>query len=508
MLTESESAVFWQIHFSHSKWEYNYEVILLKIRRRVSIRLYLYSLFIFAIIFAAMSTLIISYRTSISQLNNYYDITAKQNAKNVSDVIDGDYVRNLRTVVESEEYQAIRTEAEEVNDESIIQSYLEEQGLWEEFSKIRTHLTDYLGNITTIKYLYVIAYGGIDADQDMYLIDDETNALFEIGYYEQREAEFEGKDLQNLEHSVLNHSTTWGWLYSNYAPVYDSNGNCVALVGCDIELTQVLAERRKLLLLMIGWIVLLTAGFIIASLFIINRLMVKPLKRISDKVKDFVPHEGITRDDENILLTDGFKTIEMTDMAESIRTLELAIVDYVTNLSIKDRQISQLNKLSTKDSLTGVGNVHAYKAAMGELGVDIKSSAFSMLMADINNLKVINDTFGHKEGDKYIQNCCKILCDTFKHSSVFRIGGDEFVVLVQNEDFIERHTLYAKLKLTFDSNFYNEDIPLNKRYSMSIGMGDKRDDDVTLDRMFRDADRMMYDNKRRLKDIDVQSLSS
>jgi diguanylate cyclase (GGDEF)-like protein len=141
------------------------------------------------------------------------------------------------------------------------------------------------------------------------------------------------------------------------------------------------------------------------------------------------------------------------------------------------------------------------------LGQDFVHSEFALLMADINNLKVINDTYGHKEGDKYIQNCCKILCNTFKHSAVFRIGGDEFVVLVQNSDYEDRNALYAKLKLTFDSNYYNTDAPLNKRYSMAIGIGNKRDNDITMDRMFKDADRMMYDNKKKLKSGNTDTLA-
>jgi len=55
---------------------------------------------------------------------------------------------------------------------------------------------------------------------------------------------------------------------------------------------------------------------------------------------------------------------------------------------------------------------------------------FGVIGCDVNGLKKINDTLGHKAGDEYICAACKMLCEYFKHSPVFRIGGDEFVVIL------------------------------------------------------------------------------
>jgi GGDEF domain-containing protein len=54
-------------------------------------------------------------------------------------------------------------------------------------------------------------------------------------------------------------------------------------------------------------------------------------------------------------------------------------------------------------------------------------------MFDLNDLKHINDRYGHERGDEYIVNCCRLICQVFKHSPVFRIGGDEFVALLRGE---------------------------------------------------------------------------
>ena len=60
-----------------------------------------------------------------------------------------------------------------------------------------------------------------------------------------------------------------------------------------------------------------------------------------------------------------------------------------------------------------------------------KHTKFALVECDINGLKGINDTYGHEIGDVYIVNSCRGICSVFKHSPVFRIGGDEFVVILQ-----------------------------------------------------------------------------
>lgn len=96
---------------------------------------------------------------------------------------------------------------------------------------------------------------------------------------------------------------------------------------------------------------------------------------------------------------------------------------------------------ANKDPLTGVKNVIAYTQAISDITrkIDMEDGIeFAIVECDINHLKGVNDAFGHDVGDEYIRNSCKILCDVFKHSSVFRVGGDEFEVIVTGDDYINR----------------------------------------------------------------------
>ncbi|MBO4509287.1 MAG: GGDEF domain-containing protein [Spirochaetaceae bacterium] len=101
--------------------------------------------------------------------------------------------------------------------------------------------------------------------------------------------------------------------------------------------------------------------------------------------------------------------------------------------------IGQEQEKSTHDSLTGVANRELYERKAKQINENIKADPqamhFAICECDLNNLKIINDTYGHESGDFYIKACCKTICNIFKHSPVFRTGGDEFVIILQNEDY-------------------------------------------------------------------------
>ena len=67
--------------------------------------------------------------------------------------------------------------------------------------------------------------------------------------------------------------------------------------------------------------------------------------------------------------------------------------------------------------------------------------AFAVCMFDCNCLKQINDEYGHDKGDIFLKETTRIICDVFEHSPVFRIGGDEFVAVLQNGDYENREAL-------------------------------------------------------------------
>ena len=110
------------------------------------------------------------------------------------------------------------------------------------------------------------------------------------------------------------------------------------------------------------------------------------------------------------------------------------------------KYISGMRYKAYSDPLTHVKNKNAYELEKERLEQQMHAgdARFALLMLDTNDLKEINDTYGHDHGDEYLVNCCQLICRVFDHSPVFRIGGDEFLVLLENEDYEHREELVAE----------------------------------------------------------------
>ena len=160
-----------------------------------------------------------------------------------------------------------------------------------------------------------------------------------------------------------------------------------------------------------------------------------------------------------------------------------------------EKRLALAQKKANVDALTGVRNRHAYLDAEEHLDRQIAEGLqldFAITVFDVNNLKLINDSAGHKAGDKYLCNACKIICDIFKHSQVFRIGGDEFTVISQNEDY---QNLDALLKAIDE---HNAEAAANNGIVIARGTA-KFENDLCVATVFDRADENMYKNKSTLK---------
>jgi len=129
---------------------------------------------------------------------------------------------------------------------------------------------------------------------------------------------------------------------------------------------------------------------------------------------------------------------------------------------------------------------------MDSLIAEQSQPPFAIVMMDVNDLKKINDTAGHQAGDQYLRTACKTICNIFKHSPVFRIGGDEFVVISQNNDYTHIDELLEKMRE------YNLNAARNEGITIACGMARFEHDACVADVLNR-ADRSMYENKKMLK---------
>ncbi len=157
------------------------------------------------------------------------------------------------------------------------------------------------------------------------------------------------------------------------------------------------------------------------------------------------------------------------------------------------------NEMARRDELTGIRNKTAYQEAEEELQKAIneeRCEAFALVICDINDLKHINDTRGHKAGDDYIRYASGMICRIFSHSPVFRIGGDEFVIILQGQDYSEREDLMNRIR-----NQVSTYLDSGEGVIVACGVAEyNKNADRKVSDVFERADFSMYDNKKDLKE--------
>ena len=183
----------------------------------------------------------------------------------------------------------------------------------------------------------------------------------------------------------------------------------------------------------------------------------------------------------------------------TIIVMQQHIIGARKEIEISHSRVNDLSKRVYVDALTFVKNKGGFNEYAKDLqrGIDSgESLEFAVVIMDCDNLKTVNDEYGHDKGDEYIRATSRLICSVYEDSPVFRIGGDEFAVVLQNEDYKNRETLAEQFK---EKEKEMRDSAENEweKLSVSIGMAEyKSQKDTSVSDVVRRADRRMYDNKR------------
>lgn len=165
--------------------------------------------------------------------------------------------------------------------------------------------------------------------------------------------------------------------------------------------------------------------------------------------------------------------------------------------------ISDLNKRANVDALTSVRNKGAFtnyvEEMQGKIDAGSETPEFAIGIFDCDDLKTVNDQYGHDKGDIYLKTASRLICRVFQHSPVFRIGGDEFAVIMQNDDFRYREELAAAFEKAQAESCASTDNRWEQvRVAFGLAAYDPSRDNSVIDTMRR-ADKTMYANKRKQK---------
>ncbi len=184
--------------------------------------------------------------------------------------------------------------------------------------------------------------------------------------------------------------------------------------------------------------------------------------------------------------------------AEDDRYLIVAMSDVdkkVRHKKAQEKAMRDAEHRAMRDELTRVRNKNAYAEMEDELQKAIdegRAEPLAIVMCDVNDLKGVNDGQGHLAGDALLQEACKLICSTYAHSPVFRVGGDEFVAILRGEDYERRQELLGQMRGQSREHLQDGGAVV------AVGMSDYQKDTYITD-VFERADREMYEDKRALK---------
>lgn len=247
-------------------------------------------------------------------------------------------------------------------------------------------------------------------------------------------------------------------------------------------------ERSSLIISLIVSVFAISFSVSIWSVWMSNKFT-RPLKKLSYYAKNIIEGDynvkfDFSSDDEVGELTRNFAL-----MAKSL-----------------ERQFEYINSLAYFDAMTGAKNKRSFIDARDDVNLEIQKARrenqkleFALIVFDVNNLKLTNDTYGHKAGDLLIKCACNLIMKNFVYSTIYRIGGDEFVAIVRGKDYENRNELIENLHLDMDTPVAEKNKAFEK-VSIAAGMAvyDSKVDE-NFQTVFERADEEMYRTKVAMK---------
>ena len=251
-------------------------------------------------------------------------------------------------------------------------------------------------------------------------------------------------------------------LYDNYSEVYADRINAVVLI--------------------------FTLTALLGSVFVI--IAVNIAYRIAQPIEDLSASAN--------LLASGNLDVELPP--ETDDEIGILVRGFKAIMKHLRKYTSSMETLAYQDPMTKVKNVASYKLMTENLERQIASGVaeFAVVMCDLNHLKKINDTHGHNAGDIAIKKACELICRSFPYSTVFRIGGDEFVALLQGVEYETRSSIIENFAKTLKGNEKNTRKG-EPRVSLAYGMATFiPNEDKSYQDVFNRADAEMYRCKKKM----------
>lgn len=296
------------------------------------------------------------------------------------------------------------------------------------------------------------------------LVDEIT--LYDTGHAFLTNSEHEVLHSKHSENGVGEEATEEKVVYKELL-----NGMCL---GVAVPIGEVLRGVNYMMLdILLASIAAI--GVAVCVTVLVAKSITKPLKQLGQSA---------------IAVAEGNLDVEFVcDSEDEVGVLAQTLRE--TAKELKNR-IEFINDLAYVDELTGVKNRTAYaQELMRRKEMDNEKCA--VFVIDLNGLKHINDVYGHLCGNELIVKISKIITSVFGYENTYRIGGDEFVVVMSVENDIE----VDKLEVQFKDKLKSQEGNIYAEAAIGAAVGKTKE---AYDDIFKRADSQMYDHKQKMKE--------
>ena len=295
----------------------------------------------------------------------------------------------------------------------------------------------------------------------------------------------------------------WGDDYTGILLLRTSDGSVFAELCVDLPVQEIHDTIKGHMMISISLILALGVLFMSGFVIWITRSVADPIARLEKSVVSFASREHGTKLSMND--PDIHTHNEIESLSRSVMKMADDINNYVNEVIEAERAVTEISELVSKDQITGIRNRLAFTSYMQDLQERLDRGdkiEFAVGVFDCDDVLGINERYGHERGDDYLRSASRLICKVFKRSHVFRIGGDEFVVILRGDDLTDRAELHDR--------FYSESDRINAeaenewdQVHAAVGIaGFNPQIDKTVSDTVRRAEKIMYDGKRSRKEPD------
>ena len=284
------------------------------------------------------------------------------------------------------------------------------------------------------------------------------------------------RDIQSgTEDVFFEDPTEWGVDYTLARPLINAEGVHYGVLCVDISINEIQNTIYRNIYICIALIMGLGLLFTVLLVLWMRTYVSKPIRLLENSVTKFAASSHGQRDPDELLFQppDIHTDNEVEALSRAVTKMTADMRDYAQGLAEAEETMRELQDSVFKDSLTRVNLEAAYVKMSQKLDRKIadNNAEFAIVIVDVNGTGAINRKYGQSMGDEYIVGACMLISSVFKHSPVYRVGGDDFAVVLQGRDYRDREALVESLRKDFEQSARRS---MTKQpwqcYSAAIGM--------------------------------------